>query len=727
MAGNSGGVAGSQTTGPGERTTGPVTKVLVANRGEVAQRVFRTCAEMGLPTVAVFSDADSDAGSPFIREADEAVRLPGSRPGDTYLRGDLIVAAAKTTGADAIHPGYGFLSESAGFARLVRESGLTFVGPSSSAMEAMGSKIAARAIMAKAGVPVLAGAELDGLGPDEVEEAGSRVGYPLLVKASAGGGGRGMRLVRSASELLDAVASASREAASAFGDATVFLERYLSPSRHVEVQVFGDSAGNVISLFERDCSLQRRNQKLVEESPCPVLSGGARARMASSAVAAARAIGYVGAGTVEMLLATGSTGAAVRGTGEAAFLEMNTRLQVEHAVTELVTGLDLVRLQLLVAAGEPLPAEAIEAVTVGHAIEARVYAEDVGAGFVPVAGRMERFRLHEGLPGAGQPRPAGPWPGGSLSGGSRGGRARVDSAVEDGTVITPHYDGLVAKIVVHAPTRREAAARLAMVLARAEVHGPPTNRDLLVRALRHPEFLGGRAGTGFIEAAVDAELGLPLAGPDAERLHLVAAVLAREAHNLAARAVQRSLPPGWRNNPSVPETVTYETRSATVSVAYRRHRDALTIRVGSTPFEVSVYSITAEEVDLEVDGVRRVFRAHLSGTRAYIDSSLGSSVFVEVPRFAAGEPARKEGSLTAPMPGTITRVPVAAGDMVARGQPLVALEAMKMEHSLLAPAAARVLAVRVAVGDRVDAGQQLVELDAVEGGPGAQAPGGGDA
>ncbi|HEY3002099.1 MAG TPA: biotin carboxylase N-terminal domain-containing protein, partial [Kribbellaceae bacterium] len=386
-------------------------KLLIANRGEIAARIMRTAHDLGIGTVAVFSDPDADA--PYVALADESVRLPGAAPADTYLRGDKLIAAALATGADAVHPGYGFLSENAGFARACADAGLTFVGPPPEAIAAMGSKIEAKELMAAAGVPVLPGATItDGL---DIAAAGARVGYPLLVKAAFGGGGRGMRIVRNPpgladAVLADAVDAARREAASAFGDGTVFLERYLVDPRHVEVQILGDAHGNVVHLFERECSIQRRHQKIVEEAPSPAVDDALRAELGAAAVAAGKAIGYVGAGTVEFVLDR---------TGRFFFLEVNTRLQVEHPVTELVTGLDLVALQLRIAGGEPLPAEVLDARITGHAIEARLYAEDVPAGFLPATGLLHRFAV-----------PPGPG-------------IRVDSGVRDGSLVGPHYDPML--------------------------------------------------------------------------------------------------------------------------------------------------------------------------------------------------------------------------------------------------------------------------------------------
>src|SRR5947209_13634386 len=479
-----------------------ITKLLVANRGEIARRIFRTAREMGVATVAVHSDADATA--PFVGEADEAVRLPGNTPAETYLRIDAVVGAARRAGADAVHPGYGFLSENAAFAQAVVDAGLTWVGPPPTAIEAMGSKLGAKRMMRDAGVPTLPWAE-------RVEDAGD-VGYPLLVKASAGGGGRGMRVVRTAGELAEAVEAAQREAGSAFGDATVFLERYVEAPRHVEIQVFADAHGHTVSLFERECSIQRRHQKIVEESPSPAVDVDLRRRMGAAAVAAATAVGYVGAGTVEFVLDD---------KGEFAFLEMNTRLQVEHPVTECVTGLDLVRLQLLVADGHPLPAEALSPTLTGSAIEVRLYAEDATRGFLPVTGRLSRVEIPP-LPGV-----------------------RVDSGGESGSVISPHYDPMLAKVIAHAATRSEAAAVLASALARARIHGTTTNRDLLVAILREEEFLAGGTDTAYLERHDPATLGASPVTASDQIAHAVAAAFAVQAVGRASAPGLGALPSGW--------------------------------------------------------------------------------------------------------------------------------------------------------------------------------------
>ncbi|HUR15471.1 MAG TPA: biotin carboxylase N-terminal domain-containing protein [Mycobacteriales bacterium] len=621
-----------------------VNRLLVANRGEIARRVFRTCRDLGIGTVAVFSDADADL--PFVREADVAVHLPGSAPSETYLRGDLVIAAALATGADAVHPGYGFLSESAAFAQAVLDAGLTWVGPPPAAIEAMGSKLRAKELMTAAGVPCLP----TWTAPAEV------TGFPVLVKASAGGGGRGMRIVRSVDELEEAFAGASREALSAFGDGTVFLETYVERPRHVEVQVMGDRHGEVVALYERDCSVQRRHQKVLEEAPSPAVTPELREALASAAVAAARAVGYESAGTVEFVLAP---------DGRFFFLEMNTRLQVEHPVTELVTGLDLVALQVAVARGEHLPA--VPGLQ-GHAIEARLYAED-GA-YVPQAGTLTAFDVPSGV--------------------------RVDAGVEAGSVIGVHYDAMIAKVIAHGATREEASARLADALDRARVHGLVTNRDLLVGVLRSPAWLANDVDTGFLDRFTAPVVGTP-------REHVVAAALCAAASRTGV------FPTGWRNLRSQPQTASY----AGVRVDYAHGRSGLEVAVDGEPLEVRVWGCGPSYADLTVGGVRRRYDVAL-GDVTHVDSSLGHSALVEDERFPVPGSALAAGSLVAPMPGTVIRVAVEVGDEVKAGDVLLVLEAMKMEHGIKADSDGTVGEVLVTSGQQVDAGAVLAVVAALE-------------
>ncbi|SNR36601.1 biotin carboxylase N-terminal domain-containing protein [Blastococcus mobilis] len=655
----------------------PITRVLVANRGEIARRVFRTCRDLGIGTVAVYSDADAD--SPHRADADRAVRLPGSAPGDTYLRIDLLLDAARSSGADAIHPGYGFLSENAGFAQAVIDAGLIWIGPPPAAIAAMGSKVEAKKLMAGAGVPVLP--ELD---PAEVTEAD----LPVLIKASAGGGGRGMRVVRALPDLPDEIATARAEAASAFGDPTVFCEPYVEAGRHLEVQVLADAHGTVWSLGERECSLQRRHQKVVEETPSPMVDDDLRAELSAAAVAAAKAIDYVGAGTVEFLARTPRPGEPAAFW----FLETNTRLQVEHPVTECVTGLDLVGWQLRIAAGERLPAEPPR--SNGAAIEVRLYAEDPAQGWRPSSGTISRFAV----PGVRTEFDVPDRPG-----------IRLDAGVVDGTPVGVAYDPMLAKVVSWAPTRAEAAGRLAAALAGARVHGVTTNRDLLVRTLRHPDFLAGRIDTAFFDRIGLDALAAPLAGPDEVDLAVLAAPLAAAAARRRDARVLGELPSGWRNVPSQPQSAAFEVAGTTVEVGYRRTRAGLVVEGRD---DVVLISATPDEVVLEVAGVERRLAVHAVGDAVDVDGDGWSLRLRTLPRFPDAAATVAEGSLVAPMPGTVTAVRVAVGDAVTAGQQLLVLEAMKMQHPVVAPATGVVRSLDVVLGAQVDAGAVLAVIEA---------------
>ena len=653
--------------------TRPIGKLLIANRGEIAARITRSAHALGLATVAVYSDPDADA--PYVTLADEAVRLPGAAPADTYLRGDLIIAAAAATGADAVHPGYGFLSENAAFARACADAGLIFVGPAPETIAAMGDKVTAKALMANAGVPVLPGMTVTNDG--DLAAAAETVGFPLLVKAAFGGGGRGMRLVADPADLPAAVQSARSEAASAFGDGTVFLERFVTDPRHVEVQILGDEAGTVVHLFERECSIQRRYQKIVEECPSPAVDACLRAALAAAAVTAGQAIGYTGAGTVEFVLDR---------DGSFYFLEMNTRLQVEHPVTEEVTGLDLVELQLRIAEGEPLPLQAREAQINGHAIEVRLYAEDVPAGFVPATGTLHRFAI-----------PAAPG-------------IRVETGFRDGSVVSPYYDAMLAKVIAHGRTRADAARRLARALERAEIHGVTTNRDLLVAILREPGFLAGATDTGYLTRHDPAALAGSAA--KATATHALAAALARQARHRAEAPVLGTLPSGWRNVFSAPQRVTYTTAGESYAVAYRITGSTIQAWVNDVALGLVVRAASPDRVDLEIDGIRREYRIHQVGAEVYVDASDGSSALSEVPRFGDPEKVAPAGSLLAPMPGLVLRILAEVGAVVTAGQPLLVLEAMKMEQTVSAPAHGVVAELRAKAGEQVTTGQVLAVLEA---------------
>ncbi len=656
--------------------TGPraIARLLIANRGEIAARIIRTAHALGIATVAVYSDPDADA--PYVTLADEAVRLPGAAPADTYLRGDLIITAATATGADAVHPGYGFLSENAAFARACADAGLIFVGPAPGTIKAMGDKIAAKAMMAEAGLPVLPSVPVTDR--SDLAAAAAQVGFPLLVKAAFGGGGRGMRLVADPADLAAAVQSARSEAASAFGDGTVFLERFVTDPRHVEVQILGDTAGTVVHLFERECSIQRRYQKIVEECPSPAVGDDLRAALAAAAVTAGQTIGYTGAGTVEFVLDR---------DGLFYFLEMNTRLQVEHPVTEEVTGLDLVELQLRIAEGDPLPLAAREALIKGHAIEVRLYAEDVTAGFVPATGTLHRFAIP-------------PAPG-----------IRVDTGFRDGSVVSPHYDAMLAKVIAHGRTRADAARRLARALTRAEIHGVTTNRDLLVAILREPGFLAGATDTGYLTRHDLAPL-TASAAPAATRA--LAAALARQARHRAEAPVLGTLPSGWRNVFSAPQRVTYAAAGEPYAVAYRITGSTVQASVNDVPLGLVIHAAGPDRIDLEIDGIRKVYRVHHVHNVTYVDASDGSSALSEVPRFGDPEKMAPAGSLLAPMPGLVLRVLAEVGTVVTAGQPLLVLEAMKMEQTVSAPASGVVAELHAKAGEQVGTGQVLAVLEAGE-------------
>ena len=660
-----------------------ITSVLVANRGEIVRRVFRTCRDLGVAAVAVHSDVDADA--PHVTEADAAVHLPGVAPSDTYLRSDLLIGAALRAGADAVHPGYGFLSENAEFARAVGAAGLVWIGPPPAAIEAMGSKIAAKRLMAEAGVPVLA--ELDF---DAVTDAD----LPVLIKASAGGGGRGMRIVERLTDLPGEFEMAGAEAASAFGDPTVFCEPYLATGRHIEVQVMADRHGTVWPVGERECSIQRRHQKVIEESPSPLVErvDGMRDRLFEASVAAARAIGYVGAGTVEFLAGD---------DGRFFFLEMNTRLQVEHPVTECTTGLDLVALQLHVAGGGRL-ADAPPEPT-GHSIEVRLYAEDPAAGWQPQSGTVARFEVPDAAAELANP----PSPG-----------IRLDSGVVDGSVVGIHYDPMLAKVISVAPSRADAARRLAAALERSRIHGLTTNRDLLVRTLRNPAFLAGDTDTGFFEReGLDGPEGLaaPLASPADRSVSALAATLAAAAANRASATVLPHVPSGWRNTPSQLQHKTFRHGDEEITVAYRLGRQGL-----EAPDHPGVALVSAEpqRVVLEVDGVRRSFDVSTYGDLVCVDSALGPVSLVPVGRFVDPSEQIAAGSLLAPMPGSVVRLAVAVGDTVAEGQVLLWLEAMKMQHEVRAPADGVVTELDVVDGQQVDVGAVLAVVEPSEQSPG---------
>ncbi|MFE6304798.1 biotin carboxylase N-terminal domain-containing protein [Nocardiopsis sp. NPDC057823] len=687
------------TTTPTEHPR-PITILLVANRGEIARRVMRTCRTLGIGTVAVHAPGEEAAA--HVAEADTAVPLPvpaGGGPVDAYLDPGAIVAAARTAGADAVHPGYGFLSENPALARAVTAAGLTWVGPGADAIEGMGSKNRAKETARAAGVPVAAS-----LDPADVRAED----LPVLVKASAGGGGRGMRVVRDLADLPAEAEAARAEAAAAFGDPEVFCEPYVERGRHIEVQILADAHGTVWAVGERDCSVQRRHQKVVEEAPAPGLPEDVRRGLHEAARGLARAIGYVGAGTAEFLVPVRPPGEGGGGAfGTPVFLEMNTRLQVEHPVTECVTGLDLVEWQIRIAEGEPLP-DGGPPPPAGHAVEVRLYAEDPRQGWRPRTGVLTAFEVPAAT--ARFDRPAGPG-------------VRLDSGVEAGDAVGTDFDPMLAKVVAHGRDRRDALRRLAAALVGARVHGVGTNRDLLVRVLRHPVF--ARAAerpwelhTGFLTGDRLTALATPLAAPDTEELAALAAALVGAEASRGSGPLPAGIPAYWRNLPSGAHLRRYTTDDGREVTAVHR-----TVRGAPVPERpgVRVRSVTADRADpaaatagravLEVDGLVRAFDVRGSGDRIHVDTPHGSVALTRVDPLPVPEAAVDPGALPAPMPGTVTSVDVAAGEKVRAGQTLLRMEAMKMEHRITAPAAGAVREIPVAPGERVAAGTPLAVLD----------------
>ncbi len=641
-----------------------ITRVLVANRGEIARRVFATCRRLGIGTVAVYTDPD--AASPHVAESDARVRLEGTRG---YLDSAQLIAAARAAGADAIHPGYGFLSENPEFAAAVIDAGLTWVGPPVPAVAAMGSKIEAKKMMAAAGVPVLEELDPESVTADQL---------PVLIKASAGGGGRGMRVVEELSALPGQVEAARREAQSAFGDPTVFCERYLATGHHVEVQVLADQHGTVWAVGERECSIQRRHQKIIEEAPSPLVerTEGMRAKLFDAARLAAEAIGYTGAGTVEFMASGSDTE-----SGEFFFLEMNTRLQVEHPVTEATTGLDLVELQLHIADGgrldpEPPPSH-------GYSIEARLYAEDPAKNWQPQAGTVHTFDVPPTV--------------------------RLDSGISDGTTVSIYYDPMLAKLISYAPTRRQAAAILADALNRSRIHGVRTNRDLLVNVLRHPAFLDGATDTAFFDTHGLAALSAPLSDERTVTRSAVAAALADAAQNRSSATVFAAAPSGWRNLASGYQTKSFSDDAGNEhEVRYRFGRTGVEIPGHD---DVTLVTAAPDRIVLAVAGVERPFDVARYGQDVFVDSPLGPVHLVALPRFPDPDAAVAQGSLLAPMPGSVLRIGAAVGDKVTAGQPLLWLEAMKMEHTINAPGDGVLAELNVDVGQQVDVGTILARVE----------------
>ena len=654
-------------------TIKPIRRLLVANRGEIARRVIRSAHEMGISTAAIY--ADGDVGAPFVRDADTAIALNGTTSAQTYLSLDKVLDACRRVGADAVHPGYGFLSENAAFAKAVVNAGMRWVGPSPEAIEQMGDKLAAKRVIMEAEVPTLPAIELKA--GEDFQAAAQQIGYPVLVKASAGGGGRGMRVVEMPDELDAAITGARREAGAAFGDDTLFLERWITAARHVEIQILGDTHGNVVHLFERECSIQRRHQKIIEEAPSSAVDAELRAEMGAAAVSAAKRIGYASAGTVEFLL----------DGNQFWFLEVNTRLQVEHPVTEEITGLDLVREQLRIAEGEELGYGQDDLAIDGHAIEARLYAEDPTRNFLPSPGVIEVWH----------PAP--------------GGLARFDSGVESGSEVSVEFDPMIAKVIAHAPTRREAAAKLARALEQTALQGLRHNRDFLVATLREPAFLAGDTTTDFIER-IDPPRRREL---DAQSLSdaVIAATMAAQAAHRANAKVLAAFRSGWRNSMMPPERTKFRHGDDEIAVSYRSQRDG-TFQVTldeDDPRTVAVFGVEGGQVDLEIDGRR--LQLAIAGTedRWLVHGTDFDVDLTELPRLPLPGLLEIKGGLTAPMPGNVLATHVQQGEEVREGQLLLILEAMKMQHRIVAPFDGSVKELHVGEGDQVDNGALLVMLE----------------
>ena len=660
-------------------------KILIANRGEIACRVAATARRMAVRTVAVYSDADTSAK--HVGFCDEAVHIGGSAPKDSYLRWERIIDAAKATGAEAIHPGYGFLSENEEFAKACAEAGLVFIGPPASAIKAMGLKAESKQLMEKAGVPLVPGYHGADQDPALLQREADRIGYPVLIKASAGGGGKGMRAVEKSEDFAAALASCQREAINSFGNDTVLVEKYAQRPRHIEIQVFGDTHGNCVYLFERDCSVQRRHQKVLEEAPAPGLTGAMRRQMGEAAVAAARAVNYVGAGTVEFIVEQRADGSM-----NFFFMEMNTRLQVEHPVTEAITGLDLVEWQLRVASGEPLPLAQEQLKINGHAIEARICAENPDNNFLPTTGTLHVYD-----------KPA-------CTAFERG-TVRIDDGVRQGDTISPFYDSMVAKLIVHGQTREEALVRMDEALAQTRIVGLATNVQFLRHVVRSPSFAQANLDTDLIprEAAVlfkQEPVGLTLAAAAA-----VAQTLLSEQATESSDPFSRR--DGWQTHGVTvrPFEFDFHGESAKAAMTYG-HDGALRLTVGEFSGPL-VFSQGAHGIDIQFAGQRLSATVYTQGEVDHVFTARGATQITAIDLLAhAGESHAEGGRLSAPMPGKILSFLVKAGDKVSKGQPLAVMEAMKMEHTIAAPADGVVEELMYAPGDQVSEGAELLRISA---------------
>jgi 3-methylcrotonyl-CoA carboxylase alpha subunit len=673
-------------------------KILIANRGEIACRVAATARRLGVRTVAVYSDADASAK--HVAACDEAVHIGGSAPKDSYLQWQRILDAAEATGAQAIHPGYGFLSENEAFANACAEAGLVFIGPPASAIQAMGLKAESKRLMESAGVPLVPGYHGADQDPALLQREADRIGYPVLIKASAGGGGKGMRAVEKAEDFAAALASCKREAINSFGSDAVLVEKYVQRPRHIEIQVFGDTHGNCVYLFERDCSVQRRHQKVLEEAPAPGMTPELRAQMGAAAVAAAKAVKYVGAGTVEFIVEQPG-GYEKPEDMKFYFMEMNTRLQVEHPVTEAITGLDLVEWQLRVASGEPLPLQQDQLMIHGHAIEARICAENPDNQFLPATGRLAVYRKP---PHVAFERASGTGPAAGI---------RFDDGVREGDAISPFYDSMVAKLIVHGATRAEALAKLDAALAQTRIVGLATNVQFLRHVVRSDAFATAKLDTALIPREAANLFQQDKVGRD---LAVAAAVAQTLVHEKAGEGTDPfSRTDGWR-----PFGLTqrrfdfeYQGEDLTAQLTYL-HDGALSLSVGDVAGPLAFSPLAADSgtrIDLRFNGQRQTVQSWQLGEQVHLFCDLGATVITELDALAhAGETAAEGGRLTAPMPGKVVSFAVKAGDAVKKGQPLAVMEAMKMEHTIAAPADGTVAELLFAPGDQVTEGSELLKI-----------------
>lgn len=652
----------------------PIQHILIANRGEIAHRIIRTARLMGIRTTAVFSDADADL--PYVSASHQAVRLPGTAAADTYLDQDLLLDIARTYGADAIHPGYGFLSEQAAFAKKCAEASLRFIGPNAAAIASMGSKSEAKAIVEEHEVPTIPGYRGADQTPERFQREAERMGFPVLIKAAAGGGGKGMRIARTPEELPGTIESAKREAKAAFGDDELLLERYFESARHIEFQIFGDQHGHVIHLLERECTIQRRYQKVLEESPSPVLSNTDREAMGAAAVRAAKALNYDNAGTVEFIYT---------GPGSFYFLEVNTRLQVEHPVTEAITGLDLVRWQIEIAEGRRLPLSQADIKSRGYALQCRLYAEDPNRDFLPDSGAIHYWLTPE------------------IAG------LRYDSSVETGSQVSIHYDPMIAKIIAHGPDRLTAHRRMRTALDQLSCLGPKTNQQLLAAILNDQDFQNGEYDTHYLKNKKESLLS---AQPPGDHTLAIALVCAGRWHQRQQKkTLLAHIPSGWRNNPSQGQLESYRIGQQDISVSYRRDGHRMHIDIGEYRTTLRILSFANHLLRVEQDGRQNKYPLFIRDDEAWIQLAAGRVLRIAAtPRFPGISQEAADNGYTAPMPGQVIQVLVTNGQEVTAGTPLLVLSSMKMENTIRAHSAGKVDTVHVEAGEQVVAGTTLITM-----------------